>query len=53
MGDSVDIGFGAIVIGHINLADDIVIGAGAVVTKSFVESSITLIGVPAKIMKKG
>ncbi len=51
IGNNVDIGFGAVVIGDITIADNIKIGANAVVNKSFTESGITIAGVPAKRVK--
>lgn len=48
LGDNVFIGSGARIIGDIEIANDIAIGANAVVTTSFSESSITIAGVPAK-----
>lgn len=48
IGNNVDIGVGAVVIGGIELADNIVIGANAVVNKSFLEEGITIAGVPAR-----
>ena len=48
IGDNVFIGTGAKIIGNIVIANDIVIGAGAVVVKSFEEAHITVAGVPAK-----
>lgn len=47
IGDNCDIGFGAILIGDINIGNNVKIGAGAVVTKSFEENQI-LAGNPAK-----
>ena len=41
-------GSGSIIRPHINLSDDITIGAGAVVVKDFTEAGITLIGNPAR-----
>ena len=52
LGDDVDIGVGAKVIGGIKLGNRIKIGAGAVVVNSFEEDDITLVGVPARIIKK-
>ena len=52
LGDNVNIGVGAKVIGKITLGDNIKIGANAVVTKSFIESGITLVGIPAKKVEK-
>ena len=45
------IGAGASVIGDIRIADNVTIGAGAVVNKSCLESNVVLAGVPAKIVK--
>jgi serine O-acetyltransferase len=54
IGDNVYIGPGAKIFGDIEIADDIVIGANAVVNKSFQEKAITIAGVPArKISDKG
>ncbi|MEE1220146.1 MAG: serine acetyltransferase [Ruminococcus sp.] len=47
IGDNVDIGFGAIIIGDIKIADNVKIGANAVVTKSCLEKGATLVGIPA------
>ncbi len=48
LGKNVDVGIGAKIIGDVTIADDIKIGANAVVTKSFLEPGITIAGVPAK-----
>lgn len=48
IGDNVDIGVGAKIIGDVKIANNIVIGAGAVVTKSFLEEGTVICGVPAK-----
>ena len=48
IGNNVDIGVGAVVIGNITVADECVIGAGAVVTKSFCEKESLIVGVPGK-----
>lgn len=48
IGNDVIICQGAVVIGPINIADKIVIGANSVVTKSFEEGDITIAGVPAR-----
>lgn len=53
IGNNVNIGVGAKIIGKITLADNIKIGANAVVNKSFYEPGITIVGVPAhKVEKK-
>lgn len=48
LGKNVDVGIGAIVIGKVEIADGCVIGAGAVVTKSFLTPGTVIAGVPAK-----
>lgn len=48
LGDNIKIGVGAKIIGKVILADGIKIGANAVVNKSFEETNITIVGVPAK-----
>lgn len=48
IGNNVYIGPGVKMFGKIEIADDIVIGANAVVNKSFLEPGITIAGVPAK-----
>lgn len=52
IGDNVDIGVGAKVIGGVTIANNIKIGANAVVTKSFYEEGITLVGVPARKLER-
>lgn len=54
IGNNVYIGPGAKLFGSIKIADNIAIGANAVVNKSFLESGISIAGVPAKkISDKG
>lgn len=48
IGNNVYIGPGAKIFGEIEIADDVVIGANAVVNKSFTEKGITIAGVPAR-----
>ncbi|MBE5962334.1 MAG: hypothetical protein E7256_13305 [Lachnospiraceae bacterium] len=48
IGNNVDIGVGAKVIGDIYIADNVVIGANAVVNKSCYEKGAVLVGVPAR-----
>lgn len=47
IGNNVDIGFGAKIIGSIRIADNVKIGAGAIVVKSCEHDGATLVGVPA------
>lgn len=48
LGNGVDIGTGAVIIGSLNIADGCIIGAGAVVTKSFENKNSIIVGVPGK-----
>ncbi len=52
VGNNCRIGYGAILIGDILIADDCTVGAGAVVTKSCVECNSVLVGIPARVQKK-
>lgn len=52
IGDNADIGVGACVIGQVHLGDNVKVGAGSVVTKSF-DDGCVVVGIPAKILKKG
>lgn len=52
IGDNVYIGVGAKVIGDITIANDVAIGAGAVVVKSIAERGVTVGGVPAKVISQ-
>ena len=51
IGNNVDIGVGAIIIGDITIGDNIIIGANSLVNKSFKEEGITIAGVPARRIK--
>ena len=48
IGNNVDVGYGATIIGDITIADDVIIGANSLVNKSFNENGIIIAGVPAK-----
>ena len=48
IGNNCYIGSGAKIIGEITIADDVAIGAGAVVTKDIIEPGTTWAGVPAR-----
>ena len=52
IGDNADFGIGASVIGRIELADSVRIGAGAVVIRSCTEAGAVLAGVPARQLSK-
>ncbi|GIN93315.1 hypothetical protein J22TS1_43660 [Siminovitchia terrae] len=51
IGNNVDIGVGAKILGNITIGDNVVIGAGAVVVKN-VPPNVTVVGVPAEIVNK-
>lgn len=48
LGDNIDIGIGAKIIGNVKIANNTIIAANAVVTKAFDEENIKLAGVPAR-----
>jgi acetyltransferase-like isoleucine patch superfamily enzyme len=52
IGDNCWLGTNVIILPGIKLGNHVVVGAGAVVTKSFEEDDILIAGVPAKIIKK-
>ncbi len=52
IGDNVDIGQNAQILGDVVIANGVKIGAGAVVVSSVLEEGVTLVGVPAKIIRK-
>ena len=52
IGDNVYIGPGAKIFGNIVIADNIAIGANAIVNKSFEEKNISIAGIPAKIISQ-
>lgn len=48
LGDNIVVGVGATILGGVTLANDIAIGANAVVNHSFNDSGIAIAGVPAR-----
>lgn len=48
IGDGLDLGIGAKIIGNVYLGNNISVGANAVVTKTFEDDNATLIGLPAR-----
>lgn len=48
LGDGIVVGVGAVILGDVKLANNIAVGANAVVNKSFDEENIAIAGVPAK-----
>ena len=53
IGDNVDIGQFAQILGGIRIADNVKIGAGAVVIKDVLTPGATVVGVPGHIVEKG
>ena len=51
LGDNCWIGPGAKLFGGIVIGNEVAIGAGAIVTKSFAEDNITIVGNPARKIK--
>ena len=51
IGNNVDIGYGAVIIGDIEIADNVVIGANAVVNKSVLTPGAVVVGVPGRVVK--
>lgn len=52
IGNNVDIGYGAVIIGDIEIADNVKIGANAVVNKSVTKQGCTVVGIPAQTVCK-
>lgn len=50
LGNNVSLGMNVTIIGGVNIASMVAIGAGSVVTKSFLKENITIAGNPAKII---
>jgi len=50
LGDHCELGMNSVVIGNVQIGNNVYIGAGAVVTKSFEQNGVSLAGVPAKIV---
>ena len=52
LGDSVVVGYGAVVLGGARIANYVAIGANAVVNKDCLEENVAIAGVPAKIISR-
>lgn len=52
IGDNVDIGQFAQILGGIQIADNVKIGAGAVVVKDVLTPGVTVVGIPGRIIEK-
>lgn len=52
IGNNVDIGFGACIIGGVRIADNVKIGSNAVVVKDCLHEGAILVGVPAREVQK-
>lgn len=50
IGDNVFIGFGAAIIGDVVIADNVAVGANAVVAKSIITPGVTVGGIPVKVI---
>ena len=50
LGNNVVVGYGAVVLGDVRIADYVAIGANAVVNKDCLEENVTIAGVPAKVI---
>lgn len=50
IGDNVDIGQGAQILGDIRIADGVRIGAGAVVLADILTPDVTVVGIPGKVV---
>ena len=46
------IGAGTKILGPINIGSNIKVGAGSIVLRECLEENVTLVGVPAKIVKR-
>lgn len=51
IGNGVEVGFGAAVIGNVTISDGCIIGANAVVTKDFPEPGTIIVGIPGRALK--
>ena len=52
LGDNVDVGIGAKIIGKVEIRDNVSIGANAVVLKGKYDADSIIVGIPAKIIKR-
>lgn len=52
LGNGIVIGVGSVLLGGIQLADNIAVGANALVNKTFTEENIAIAGIPAKKISK-
>lgn len=50
LGNNVQVGAGAVIIGPLYIGDNVIIGANAVVTKDIPANSVA-VGVPARVIK--
>jgi len=49
IGDGLDLGIGACIIGDVKLGNQVKVGANAVVTRSVEQDAVTLVGIPARV----
>ena len=50
IGNHCELGMNSVIIGNVKIGNNVYIGAGAVVTKSFEQNGVSLAGVPTKIV---
>ena len=50
LGNHCELGMNSVVIGNVQIGNNVYIGAGAVVTKIFRQDGVSLAGVPAKVV---
>ncbi len=50
LGDGVVVGFGAVILGDVHIANNVAVGANAVVNKDILEENVAVAGVPVKIV---
>lgn len=53
LGDNIDIGIGAKIIGNVLIENNVIVGANAVVLKGKYSSNSILVGMPAKVIERG
>jgi serine O-acetyltransferase len=52
LGNNIYIGPGAAIVGGVTIADDVAVGAKAVVTRSITEPGVTVVGAPARVISQ-
>lgn len=52
LGDGIIVGIGAVIVGGVKIANNVAVGANAVVCKDVLEENVAVAGVPAKVVSK-